>query len=140
MEHERLFVLQIVVSIQERWESSQSNAAPMRIEERFAIQQMLFSSRNEESAYETARAWIRVGAFSDANHDGAGDLTTFNAVGIHELQEITPIGAIRATASQEYGIDLPGFDPSDVDSSGRPTVRDRDDLEVFRLRRIMRGT
>lgn len=83
--------------------------------------------------------WIEHGGFSDAHHDGAGDLTVQSSVGIHQLVEVASLTNIASESQELYGVGLPGFCPTDVDPDGKPTVRQKDDLEIFRLLRLRNG-
>lgn len=137
--HNRLFVLQVVVSHLEQWfEPCSENV--IRTERVYAIDQQLFAAADEESAYYLAKGWVERGAFSDSHHDGKGDRTIIDAIGIHQLEEITSLSDFATGVQELYGVDLPGFNPADTDSDGVPTLRSKDDLEVFRMQRLRRGT
>ena len=74
----------------------------------------------------------RCAGYSDANHDGPGDLTSYFALGIHQLEELTesPVDLPEAVR-RPYGVDLGLYDPADVDAQGIPLIRSRDQLDVF---------
>jgi hypothetical protein len=141
MANERLFVLQVVMAIEEQWfaESFEIGKEPVfdRIERRFYIDELLFAAHDEEDAYRTAVGWLE--GFSDANHDGDGDITRYFAIGIHQLEEVARVSEVAEKAHDPYGISLPGFYLGDVDSGGAPLVRQKEELEVFRLQRLRQG-
>ncbi|MDX1944405.1 MAG: hypothetical protein SFU86_03285 [Pirellulaceae bacterium] len=135
MAHDRLFVLQVVIAIEEQWFAPGTIGPPVRCERRYRVDEMLFAAADEEAAYRTATNWLSAEAFSDQNHDGPGDLTRIFAIGMHQLDEIAPLSQVAEQASDLYGIDLPGFCLGDVDENGVPIVRVREELEVFRRQR-----
>lgn len=138
MEHGRLFVLQVVLVIEDQWfeYGYSSSAVPSQVRKDYQIEEMLFSAADVEAAYRAARSWIEGGAFTDANHDGDGDVTKYYALGIHELAETTCFSELSEELAGPYGVELPGFSISAVGAEGVPLVRSKDELEVFRLARI----
>ena len=135
--NDRLFVLQVVVIHEHQWFKPETEIVE-RSEREFAIDEIIFNAADEEDAYETAKKMLD--GFSDAHHDGRGDRTKVDGCGIHQLEEITSLKDFADKTRDLYGVHLPGFDPSDVDSCGVPTVRQKDDLEIFRLLRLRNGT
>ena len=134
---ERLFVMQVVVAVEDQWFAPGTAGPPIRAERRQYIDAHLFAADDEDGAYRTAVDWLP--GFSDSNHDGPGDLTRMFAVGLHQLEEVSPRVADLSTAVREvYGVDVGGYDPSAVDAAGIPRVRAREELEVFRVHRALR--
>ncbi len=128
----RLFVVQVVVVVEDQWFDSGADCPPTRFERQYHIDAFLFAATDEEAAYCTAVGWLP--GFSDVNHDGHGDLTQMFAVGLHQLEEVTHRrDQLSAAVGEVYGVDLGGFDPGDVDATGVPRIRDREELEVFRV-------
>lgn len=136
MSYERLFVLQVVIAIEEQWFTPGTNGPPIRTERRYVIDDSLFAALDEEAAFLVATDWIKNDAFSDSNHDGSGDLTRIFALGIHQLEEVGRISELPEEVHQLYGLSLPGFTLSDLDGNGVPIVRQRAELEVFRRQRL----
>ncbi len=139
MGHDRLFVLQVVIAIEEQWFAAGTSDSPICTQRRYRIDDLLFAAHDEEAAYRTAADWVTSEGFADQNHDGLGDLTRIFAVGIHQLEEVVPVSHVAETANELYGISLPGFYLGDVDANGVPIVRAKDEMEVFRLQRIVHG-
>jgi hypothetical protein len=139
MLNDRLFVLQVVVAIEEQWFADSREGPPTRTARKHRIDDSLFAAADEDDAFQIASEWLANDGFSDSNHDGEGDLTRIFAVGIHQLEEVARIGELREKAQELYGIALPGFYLGDVDVSGVPVVRQKEELEVFRLRRLFHG-
>ena len=139
MPYDRLFVLQVVVAIEEQWFAEGCEGLPTRTERRYAIDHSLFAATDEDDAFLKSSEWLTNNAFSDDNHDGEGDLTRMFAIGIHQLEEVSRLSDIAEKTHEMYGIALPGFYLGDLDSSGVPLLRPKEELEVFRLRRLLRG-
>jgi hypothetical protein len=57
-------------------------------------------------------------------------------IGIHQLEEVVTLDAFPAAVRDISGVSLPEFSLAHVDRNGVPIVREKDQLEVFRLRRI----
>jgi hypothetical protein len=135
---ERLFVLQVVVVIEEQWFAPGTTGPPIRTERAYRIEDCLFAAADENAAYCIACEWVggledqRGGGFADANHDGPGDLTRIFALGIHQLEEIPLVTSFDEQLHESYGVHLPGFYLGDVDADGVPLVRSKEELEVFR--------
>ena len=136
---DRLFVLQIVVVHEDQWLKPETEIV-LRVDRQYSIEAMLFAAADEHDAYNTATDWMASNGFSDAHHDGRGDRTRIYSVGIHQLEEIATIGDFADRSRGTYGLDLPGFWLADIDSDGVPAVRQKDDLEAFRLLRLKDGT
>lgn len=134
MANDRLFVLQVVVAIEEQWFAVNRKGPPVRTERKHRITDCLFGAVDEDDAFRIANEWLA--GYSDANHDGEGDLTRIFAVGIHELEEVGRVSKVAHDAQEMYGIALPGFYLGDIDASGVPLVRSKDQLRVFRRRKI----
>ena len=139
MAHDRLFVLQVVIVIEEQWFAAGREGPATRTARRHRIDDLLFAASDEDDAYRIAMDWLANDGFSDANHDGEGDLTRIFALGIHQLEEVAWLNEVAVKTHELYGIALPGFYLGDVDSSGVPLVRQKEELEVFRLRRLFQG-
>jgi hypothetical protein len=139
MANDRLFVAQVVLAIEEQWFAPGTGGPPIRSERHYALDAMLFAAADEEQAYRTVSDWLANEGFSDAHHDGPGDLTRIFAIGIHQLEEVGRLSELPTAVHEQYGISLPGFYLDDVDASGAPIVRNKEDLEVFRLLRMSRG-
>lgn len=138
MTYDRLFVLQVVIAIEEQWFADHAKGPPARTTRSHQIADHLFAAADEDDAFRIASEWLASDSFSDSNHDGEGDLTCIFAIGIHQLEEVSRLSQIAEQSHELYGIELPGFFLRDVDSSGVPIVRQKDELEVFRLRRLFR--
>ena len=136
MSYDRLYVLQVVVAIEEQWFGPDTNGPPIRTDRFYTIDDLLFAAADEEDAFVMATNWIVDDAFSDANHDGPGDLTRIFALGIHQLKEVGRISEFPEKVHAQYGLSLPGFYMGDMDCNGVPIVRQREELEVFRLQRL----
>ncbi|MDY3556527.1 hypothetical protein R5W24_005693 [Gemmata sp. JC717] len=134
---DRLFVMQVVVAVEDQWFAPGTDGPPVRSERRYRIDAQLFAAPDVEAAYRTAVAWLP--GFSDTNHDGPGDLTRMFAVGLHQLEEVLPRRCeLAAAVGEPYGVDVGGYDPSDADADGVPRLLDRNELEVFRAMRLLR--
>lgn len=143
---ERLFVLQVVIVVEEHYWAGKECGPPDRIERTYGIDDCLFAAADEEAAFRMASDWVgdpenqeRSGGYFGSHHDGPGDLTKIFALGIHQLEEVTPLDSFDEAIHERYGLDLPGFYFGNVDSSGVPLVRQKEDLEVFRVLRLLRG-
>jgi hypothetical protein len=137
--HDRLFVLQVVTAIEEQWFAAgyhEIGGSPVRTERTYVIEQKLFAARDEEDAFGIATHWLP--GFSDANHDGRGHLTVYFAIGIHELEEVAHLSEVaeKTHAHDLYAFDLPSFNCNDIDSTGMPLVRQKEKLEIFRLKAL----
>ena len=134
---ERLFVAQVVVAVEDQWFAPGTDGPPVRAERRHRIEAYLFAAADAEAAYRTAVEWLP--GFSDANHDGPGNLTRIFAIGLHQLENVLPRVTDLPTAVQEqYGVDVGGYDPAAVVAHGVPQVRGRDELDVFRVQQLLR--
>lgn len=80
---ERLFVVQVVVAVEDQWFAPGTDGPPVRTERRHHVAAHLFAAADEEAAYRTAVGWPP--GFSGANHDGPGDLTRLFTVGFYQL-------------------------------------------------------
>lgn len=129
-------MLQVVLAIEEQWFAPFTDNSPIRTSRTYRLEELLYAAQDEEAAYQCASQWIANHAFSDSNHDGEGDLTKYFALGIHQLEEVTPLNEIPEKAHNLYGIPLTGFSLSDIDQHGVPLVRPKEELEIFRLLRI----
>jgi hypothetical protein len=136
---DRLFVLQVVVIHEHLWFCPFSEDVE-RTERDYTIDQLLFAAFDEETAYNQAVNWLARDGFSDSHHDGRGDRTNVSGAGIHQLEEIVSRGHFPREVENLYGVHLPGFDPECRDSKGMPVVRQKENLEVFRLLHLRRGT
>ena len=139
MPDDRLFVLQVVIAIEEQWFAEGREGPPTRSARRHGIDESLFAAADEDDAFRIASEWLADDGFSDSNHDGEGDLTRIFAIGIHQLEEVSRVTEVAEKTHELYGVSLPGFYLGDVDSNGVPLVRQKDELEVFRLKRLFRG-
>lgn len=134
MDGQRLFVLQVVMVREEQWFAPETGGPPIRSEQSHYIQSSLFAATDAEEAYRLAQDSMP--GYSDANHDGDGDLTRYFALGIHQLEELPERPADLPEAVRgTYGVDVGLYDPAAVDSEGVPLVRPRDQLEAFRAAR-----
>jgi len=133
MASDRLFVAQIVIAIEDQWFAPNTDGPPIRTERHYAIHQQLFAALDEEHAYRIVTDWLEQDAFSDDNHDGPGDLTRIFALGIHQLEEVVRLSEVQLKSRGIYGINLPGFHFGDIDSQGVPIIRQKQDMETFRL-------
>src|SRR6476660_1010354 len=86
MPYDRLFVLQVVVAIEEQWFAESREGPPTRTARKYRIDGLLFAAADEDDAFRIASEWLANDAFSDSNHDGEGDLTRIFAIGIHQLE------------------------------------------------------
>lgn len=129
---DRLFVVQVVVAIEDQWFAPDTDGPPIRVERRHHIAAHLFAAPNPDLAYLLATDWLP--GFTDTNRDGPGDLTKIFPLGLHQLEEVLPrLTELPTAVCELYGVDVGGFDPSDVDVVGVPLVRTRNELEVFRV-------
>jgi hypothetical protein len=127
----RLFVAQVVVVEENQWFAPGTSGPPIRRERRLYIHSSLFAAHDADEAYRTICDWLP--GFSDANHDGPGDLTSYFAIGLHELEEVLPrLDELPTALAERYWLDVGVYDPAAVDADGVPLVRARDQLEVFR--------
>ena len=92
---DRLFVLQVVVVHEDQWFKPYTEIV-LRTDRQYRIDEMLYAAADEHDAYKTAMEWLEHGGFSDAHHDGAGDLTVQSSAGIHELVEIASLSDIAS--------------------------------------------
>ena len=136
MDKHRLFVAQVVSAIEEQWFAPGTDGPPIRTRRMYGIEQTLFAATDEENAYRIVRGWLEQGNYADMNHDGDGDLTRYFGIGIHQLEEVETLDAFAAAVRDISGVSLPEFSLAEVDRNGVPIVREKDQLEVFRLRRI----
>jgi hypothetical protein len=131
---DRLFVAQVIIVIEQQWLDTTTYILN-RIERKHSIQDLLFAAEDEEDAYKIVYGWIEGESFSDRNHDGIGDVTRIFALGIYNLTEIDPLSQLQAKTHDIYGVDLPGFYIGDLDSQGIPVIKQKEELEVFRLKK-----
>jgi hypothetical protein len=129
---DRLFVAQIVIAIEQQWLDTKT-CVVNRAERKYNTVVHLFAAEDEEDAYKIVSGWINGESFSDANHDGTGDVTKIFALGIHDLTEIESLSQLQAKTHDIYGVDLPGFYLGDLDKKGIPLIKQKEELEVFRL-------
>lgn len=139
MPKDRLFVLQVVVAIEELWFAESREGPPTRTARYHRIDDFLFAAAHEDDAFRIVSEWLANDGFSDSNHDGEGDLTRIFAVGIHQLEEVARTSEVLEMAHEPYGIALPGFYLGDVDVGGVPVVRQKEELTVFRIQRLFHG-
>jgi hypothetical protein len=131
---DRLFVAQVIIVIEQQWLDTTTYILN-RTERKHSIQDLLFAAEDEEDAYKIVYGWIEGESFSDGNHDGIGDVTRIFALGIYNLTEIDPLSQLQAKTHDIYGVDLPGFYIGDLDSQGIPVIKQKEELEVFRLKK-----
>jgi hypothetical protein len=130
----RLFVVQVVIVIEQQWLDTKTYIVN-RTERQYNTVSHLFAAEDEEDAYKIVSGWIDGESFSDANHDGAGDMTEIFALGIYDLTEIEPLSQLQAKTHDIYGVDLPGFYLGDLDESKVPVIKKKEEMEVFRMKR-----
>ncbi len=128
---QRLFCAQIVVLMEDLWFAPQSDLVT-RSQVKYQLACQIIMALDAEDAYKKVQSWIEGNGFSDSNHDGLGDLTRFATLGIHEIEEIDNFGDFRKSLADLYGAHLPGFNLWDVDEQGRPLVRSKEQLDIFR--------
>ena len=136
MNADRLFVSQIVIVREEQWHEWHENdntTTVLRVQKHYHVNQHLFSATDEESAYRMVSGWIQDGGFSDANHDGPGDLTRYYAIGIHDLEEIESLDNFTGKVREIYGVCLPVISFDACDGDRIPRIKTKEQLEVFRL-------
>jgi hypothetical protein len=126
-----LFCAQFICKQEEVWFSKTYPFEPMRSEAIYWLSVTLFLALDEDAAYEKASSMIA--GFEDANHDGPGDRTNFSCVGIHELEEVLVFDNLERELAGAYGLDVTELD---WPGHGVPPARSRDDLEVFRRKRV----
>jgi hypothetical protein len=134
---DRLFVARIVVAVEDQWVAPDTEGPPVRAVLRYVIHQILFAAIDEEDAYRIVSRWLENEAFTNTDHDGPGDLTKMWAYGIHQLEEIARLTDLPHKVRDTYGIGLPAYHIGDFDHRGMPTVREKHDLEVFRVLRLL---
>jgi hypothetical protein len=109
----------VVIVIEEVWFAPGDwGGTPARAERVYAVGMHLFLAADEDGAYAEAQGWIDSGAFSDANHDGAGDRTHIFALGLHQLEEVGTFRRLPAEIREPGGVELPGISLADVDGDG----------------------
>lgn len=134
----RIFVAQIVIAIEDQWLNS--NSEVVRSQKSYAIHSQMLCADDEESAFLRVQSWLDNEGFSDTNNDGAGDRTNMYALGIHDLEEIVQLSQLAEALEEPYGVDLPVVSLKNLDTtSGAPLVREKRDLEVFRLLEFSKG-
>ena len=130
MGRQRLFVVQIVMAQEEQWFAPETRGPPIRSERRHYVESTLFAATDAEAAYRMAKGSLP--GYSDANHDGPGDLTRYFALGIHQLEDLTePLADLPEAVQRPYGIGVGLYDPAEVDDDGIPLIRAQDQLDVF---------
>ncbi len=129
---QRLFCAQIVILMEDLWFAPQSDLVT-RSEAKYQLACQIIMALDAEDAYKKVKSWIDGNGFSDSNHDGLGDLTRFSTLGIHEIEEIDSLPDLRKSLADLYGTYLPVFNLWDVDEQGRPLIRSKEQLEIFRL-------
>lgn len=129
----RLFVAQVAIVIEDKWLNDRSET--LRVKKSYAIHNQLFSADDEEAAYLKVMNWLENKSFSDANHDGEGDITEMNALGIYQIEEICSLEDLPGAIEDLYGVSLP---VCNMDSKP-PTVKDKSDLEIFLMKRFTAG-
>lgn len=134
---ERLYVAQVVTGWEEQWFAPGTDAPPVKVQRGYLIQQHLFTAKDAHDAYRIVSGWLENNAYTDSNHDGDGDLTRYFGIGIHQLEEVTFLDDFSSALRDLYGINLPQINLADVDENGVPLVRAKDELEVFRLLRLL---
>jgi hypothetical protein len=136
---ERLYVVQFVVAVEDHWFGPETDGSPTRIERRHYIEAQLFAAADAESAYRVACEWLP--GFTDANHDGSGNLTRKFAVGIHQVDELElPAPSnLPAAVRRLYGVDVGRYDPGEVDPGGTPLVRAKTELAIFQRTKRLGG-
>lgn len=132
MTHDRLFVLQVVALIEDRWFERGLDHPPTRIERHFRIDPVLFAAADAEAAYLAASEWVTNDGFSDPHPEGAGDVSRIRALGIHQLQEVGRLGELAERVHEPLGLGLPGFNLNAIDVEGVPLIREKEQLAVFR--------
>ncbi|UNP27491.1 hypothetical protein [Lysobacter gummosus] len=101
----RLFVAHFVLCEENLWFTDEFQSTVLRRSRTHYLSAQLFSADDAKAAYE--RVIGLVDGFSDANHDGPGDLTTYECIGVHELEDVTPAGeTLEVALSTNYGIDV----------------------------------
>jgi hypothetical protein len=141
----RLFIAQWVQVSEAQWfapgvyyhhPASDGNPTPERVERHYSIQVMVFPAEDEESAYR--KAIEEAENDSDINFDGPGQRNVYHTLGLHELEEY-PSAENFGGDLERRGVWITAIDPNDVDATGVPRVRTKDELEIFRLKRPAAG-
>lgn len=132
---DRLYVVQVVIAVEHQWFAVGTDGPPVRTTRHHHVTAQLFEAADAETAYRTAVGWLP--GFSDSFHDedGTCDLIRVFAVGIHELEALSPRMTrleLSQAVGEVYGVEVGRFDPAAVDAAGAPLVRARSELDVFR--------
>jgi hypothetical protein len=128
---QRLFVLQVVMAQEDLWFAPDTDGPPIRSRRQHYIESALFAAKDAEEAYRLAQESLR--GYSDANHDGSGDLTRFFALGIHQLEELIERPEdLPVAVCGPYGVQLGLHHLADVGAEGVPLIRPREQLDAFK--------
>ncbi len=109
---------------------------PERSERHYSIAVMVFPAVDEETAYE--KAVKEAASDTDMNLDGPAHRNLYFTLGLHELEEY-PCAENFTDDLAARGVWITAIDSSAVDEAGVPRIRAKDELEVFRLKRLTPG-
>ena len=138
MAQQRLFVAQVVQVAESQWfapgtdfghPSDDGDIRPIRVERQHYIEVFLFPAEDEEDAYQRAMQWAA--NESDANFDPPAHRNVWYTLGLHELEEYRGSSNLSSPRNGAYEM-IAAVSPTEVDATGVPLVRAKEQLELFR--------
>ena len=65
---------------------------------------------------------------------GDGELLLEYSTGLYQIEKVFFGGDdLQLALREDYGVEVGRYDPRDIDANGMPTVRAKQDLDIFRL-------
>jgi hypothetical protein len=140
VQQQRLFVAQAVQVAESQWfapgtdyghPSDDGDIRPIRVERQHYVEVFLFPAEDEEDAYQKAMQWAANEA--DVNLDPPANRNVWYTLGLHELEEYRGSSNLSSPNNGAYEV-IAAVSAADVDATGVPLVRPKEQLELFRLR------
>lgn len=98
-----LYVAHFLMKEENAWLNHKPPYDVLRREVRHFVALQLFAASDAEAAY--SRALDMLSGFGDANHDGPGDRTTFEPIGIFDLDEVL-VEDLSTGLNDLYGVEI----------------------------------
>lgn len=99
-----LYVAHFLMKEENLWLNNQPPYEVLRSEEHHFLALHMFAAGDPEAAY--SRASDMLPGLSDANHEGPGDRTHFEAIGIFDLDEVFVAEDLSTNLNDIYGVDI----------------------------------
>ncbi|UXC17967.1 hypothetical protein [Comamonas squillarum] len=130
-----LYVAHFLIKEENLWLNNQPPYEVLRSEEHHFLALHMFAAGDPEAAY--SRALDMLPGLSDANHEGPGDRTHFEAIGIFDLDEVFVAEDLSTNLNDIYGVDIGVLD---IEELLHKRSRAKHELRLFKYQTGLAAT